>query len=158
MKNFLMQIILHFLYRGIKVLNGKDTLITQELKRLPNYYKIKLETDLVDARKLCIEIVDGKVKKIKDENQKFDITIKFKDKDLAFKVLTGQKGIASAYSEHSFILYGNIYEAMGVTRILEQVEGYLFPKFINKKILKEPVEREISIFKTYLLCLFKFNN
>ena len=158
MKNFLMQIILHFLYRGIKVLNGKDTLITQELKRLPNYYKIKIETDLVDARKLCIEIVDGKVKKIKDENQKFDITIKFKDKDLAFKVFTGQKGIASAFSEHDFVLYGNIYEAMGITRVLEQVEGYLFPKFINKKILKEPVEREISIFKTYLLCLFKFKN
>ena len=153
MKNFLMKIILHFLYRGIKVLNGRDALISEEIKRLSNNYKIKLETDLKNAKKLCIEINNGKVKKVKDEN-KFDLIIKFKNKDLAFKVLMGMKGIAQAYAEHYFVLYGNIYEAMRLTRILEQVEGYLFPKLINKKILKEPVDREISIFKTYLLCLF----
>ena len=29
MKNFIMKIILHFMYRGIKVLNGRDSVITE---------------------------------------------------------------------------------------------------------------------------------
>ena len=155
MKNFLMKIIMHFLYRGIKVLNARDSLITNEIKALPNNYKIKLETDLNNAKKLCLEINNKKINKIKDDNNiKYNLIIKFKNKDLAFKVFMGAKGISQAYAEHYFVLYGNIYEAMRITRILEQVEGYLFPKIISKKILKAPVEREVSILKTYFLCLF----
>ena len=152
-----MKIILHFLYKGIKVLSEVDSQIKKDIKFLPSYYKIKLETDLNNPLALCLMIIDGKVQRIKKKNNdnNFDLIIKFKHNDLAFKVLMGKKSIANAYSEHSFQLFGNICEAMVFTRILERVEGYLFPKFINKKILKEPIEREISMIKTYILCLFK---
>ena len=38
-----MKIILHFMYRGIKVLNGRDSVITRELKALPNGYTIRID-------------------------------------------------------------------------------------------------------------------
>ena len=153
MKNFIMKIILYFLYRGIKVLNGRDSEITKEIKQLPNGYTIKICTDLVKARSIIIQIFDGKVKKIKT-SQNIDLEIVFKNKKLAYKTFTGKVSIARAYAEHYFQMYGNIYLAMGVTRILERVEGYLFPKCISKHCLKRPFKREISMFKTYLLCIF----
>ena len=153
MKNFLMRIILHFLYKGIKILNNRDSYITNDIKNLPDNYKIKIETNLKNGKCLCIQKDGNKIKKTKNEGD-FNLIIKFKNKNLAYQVLLGKVSIADAFAKHYFVLYGNIYEAMAVTRILERAEGYLFPKFINKKILKEPIEREISFFKTYLLCLF----
>ncbi|MBE7074364.1 MAG: hypothetical protein E7376_00030 [Clostridiales bacterium] len=153
MKNFIIKIILHFLYKGIKVLNGRDSVITSEIKAIPNNYKIKIETDLKKPLVLCIQIKDRKVIKISNDGN-FDLVIRLKNSDLAFKVFTGQLSISTAYAEHYFQLFGNIYQAMGVTRILERVEGYLFPKFINKKCVKKPFRREISMLKTYLLCIF----
>ena len=151
MKNLIMKIILHFLYRGIKVLNGRDSEITNEISMLPNGYTISIQTDINKPKELCFKIVDNKIKKCKKSIP--DLQIVFKNKDLAFKTFTGKIGIANAYAMHYFQMFGNIYIAMGVTRILERVEGYLFPKCITNKCLKSPVQREISMFKTYILCI-----
>lgn len=148
-----MKIILHFLYRGIKVLNGRDSLITDELKSLPNGYSVKILTDINRPKELCFQVLNGKIKKLKN-CQNADLVIVFKNKTLAYKTFTGKISIANAYAQHYFQMFGNIYLAMGVTRILERVEGYLFPKCINKKCLKRPFKREISMFRTYLLCIF----
>lgn len=153
MKNYIMKIILHFLYRGIKVLNGRDSLITNEIASLPNNYTIQISTDLYNAKIICFKVQDGKIIKVKKPIN-VDLKIVFKNKDLAFKVFTGQISIANAYAQHYFQMFGNIYLAMGITRILERVEGYLFPKAINKKCVKRPFKREISMFKTYILCIF----
>ncbi|MDY2696129.1 MAG: hypothetical protein SOV27_03085 [Eubacteriales bacterium] len=153
MKNFIMKIILHFMYRGIRVLNGRDSVITRELKALPNGYTIRIDTDINNAKSICIQILDGKVKKIKKPD-KVDLAIIFKNKQLAYKIFMGKISIAQGYAEHYFQMFGNIYLAMGVTRILERVEGYLFPKCINKNCLKRPFKREISLFRTYILCIF----
>jgi len=157
MKNLLMKIVMHFLYKGIKVLNGRDSIITNEINSLPNGYKVKLSTDIIKPKCKCFAVITKnnkrKVVKVKNEGV-FDLEIKFKNKNLAFKVFMGQKSIAEAYSEHYFQMFGNIYIAMGVTRIMERVEGYLFPKFINKKLLKRSFKKQISMFRIYLLCLF----
>ena len=159
-----MKIILCFLYRGIKVLNGKDTQITEEINSLPNNYTIKISTDLYNAKQICFKVENNKktkngkvIKKCKNI-EKCDLEIRFKNKNLAFKVFSGQKSISDAYAEHYFQMFGNIYLAMGVTRIIERTEGYLFPKFITAKCLKRPIKRQISMFKTYALCLFKGGN
>ena len=152
MKNLIMKILLHFLYRGIKVLNGRDSEITKEISRLPNGYTISILTDLHKSIELCFKIVDNKIKKCK-KGTKSDLQIVFKNKDLSFKTFTGKIGISNSYAMHYFQMFGNIYIAMGVTRILERVEGYLFPKCITNKCLKSPVQREISMFKTYILCI-----
>lgn len=153
MKNFIMNIILHFMYRGIKVLNKRDSVITKELKALPNGYTIRIDTDIKKAKSICIKIENGKIKKIK-KIQMVDLAIVFKNKQLAYKTLTGKVSIAEGYAKHYFQMLGNIYLAMGVTRILERIEGYLFPKCISKNCLKRPFKREISLFRTYLLCIF----
>ena len=157
MKNLLMKIIMHFLYKGIKVLNGRDSVISKEIMALPNNYRIKLSTDINKPKCKCFAVTTKnnkrKIVKVKNEGT-FDLEIRFKNKNLAFKVFMGKKSIADAYSEHYFQMFGNIYTAMGITRIMERVEGYLFPKFINKKLLKRPFKREISMIRTYLLCLF----
>ncbi len=153
MKNFILKIILWFLYRGIKVLNGRDSLVTREIKNLPENFTIKISSDIKHGKYVCFKINSGKVVKTKYAD-KIDLQIIFKDKNLAYRVFTGKLSIMEAYAEHCFIMQGNIYIAMGVTRILERVEGYLFPNKIRKRCLSKPFKREISMFKTYLLCLF----
>lgn len=154
MKKLILKIILFFLYKGIKVLYKRDSEITDEINSLPNNYVVKISTNLTKKTYICFSINNGKIKRLK-KSEKYDLEIVFKNTKLAFNVFSGKVSISDAYSMHYFQLFGNIYESMKVTRIMERVEGYLFPKFICNKILKKPFNREISIFKTYLLCIFR---
>ena len=98
MKNFFMKIILHFLYKGIKVLNKRDSFVAENISKLPNNYKIKLETDLENGKTLCLQKCNKKITKVKNEGS-FDLVIKFKNKNLAYKVLMGKVGIADAFAK-----------------------------------------------------------
>ena len=80
---------------------------------------------------IAIEKTEKGLKKRK-EIRKGDIVITFKSLDLAFKVITGQKGLCQSYAEHDFMLDGNIYDTMGFTRIVELVEAHLFSKKRSK--------------------------
>jgi hypothetical protein len=69
---------------------------------------------------------------------------------MAFRVFTGRMGIAGAYAAHAFSLRGNINETMGVVRIVDLVESYLFPKFLTRHILKEIPEKQYPTALVYL--------
>ena len=51
---------------------------------------------------------------------------------------------------HAFILKGNINEAMGIVRVVDLVEGYLFPRFMSRRILKEVPRKRVPALVVYL--------
>ncbi len=154
MKETICKIFAHFLYRGMKVLYKRDERVREEINNIKVGTCFVLKYGLEkDAKFTAIaKTPDGlkKQKEIKDTN----IVITFKTLDLAFKVMTGQKGLSKSYSEHDFILKGSINECMGFVRIVELVMAHLLPKKMLKKILREVPNRSISMFKTYVCALF----
>lgn len=77
------------------------------------------------------------------------MTIEFRNIDAAFLVLSGQIGVAQAYSQHRFTLRGGIADCMSFVQCVEIIEAYLFPGFIAKKILKAIPKKEISPVSVY---------
>ena len=78
-----------------------------------------------------------------------DILIRFKSARDAFYVFTGQMGVATAYAQHRFTVRGNVSETMGFVRCVDLAEGYLFPPFRAKSILKELPEKQLSSLRLY---------
>jgi len=62
-----------------------------------------------------------------------DLTVVMKNLESAFLMMTAQIGTSQAYAQHRLQVEGDIVNAMVLTRCLNSVEAYLFPKFISKK-------------------------
>ena len=138
----------------MKVLAKKDERVQKELDQIQDGTCFVLKFDVKDnASFIAIEKKNGTLQKRKTINTG-DTIITFKSLDLAFKVMTGGKGLSQSYAEHDFILQGNINECMVFTRIVELVEAHLFPKKLCAKILREVPKRKISLVSAYILAIF----
>lgn len=154
MKNTICKIFAYFLYREMKVLYEKDERVKKEIDQMKMGACFVLKFELKDdASFIAIEKTEKGLKKRK-QIQPGDTVITFKSLDLAFEVITGQKGLCASYAQHDFMLDGSIYDTMAFTRVVELVEAHLFPKKVCKKILREVPERKISMLSAYVLAIF----
>ncbi len=143
-------IVLQVLYRAIRVLSHCDSRIRQELLDLPQGQTVKLSVSPAEtSRNLTFTVSGGTVHRA-DKTAAADIHIVFKNEAMAFRVFTGRMGISGAYAAHTFTLRGNINQTMGVVRIVDMVEGYLFPRFMTRRILKEIPKKELPTLAVYL--------
>jgi hypothetical protein len=141
-------LVLQVLYRAIRVLARCDSRVRQELSDLPEGLTVRFSVSpQADSRFLCFEIANGTIKKSKKQP---DIHIIFKNEAMAFRVFTGRMGVAGAYAAHAFILRGNINQAMGIVRVVDLAEGYLFPRFISSHILTDVPEKQVPSLVVYL--------
>lgn len=154
MKNLICKIFAHFLYREMKVLHKRDERVKKEIDQMKIGSCFVLKFDLKEkASFIAIEKTEKGLRKRK-EIKNGDTVITFKSLDLAFKVITGQKGLCQAYAEHDFMLEGSIFDTMAFTRVVELVEVHLFPKKVCEKILREVPKRRICMFSAYVLAFF----
>ncbi len=66
-----------------------------------------------------------------------DLKVDIKSLKAAVRMILAQLGIARAYAYRRIAIEGNTVDAMVLTRILDRVEAYLFPRFLSKNILKQ---------------------
>ena len=143
-------IVLRVLFRAIRVLSHCDSRIRQELLDLPQGQTVKLSVSPAErSRSLTFTVSDGTIRR-SDKAARPDIHIVFKNEAMAFRVFTGRMGISGAYAAHAFTLRGNINQTMGVVRIVDMVEGYLFPRFMTRRILKDIPKKELPTLAVYL--------
>lgn len=143
-------IVLQVLFRAIRVLSRCDSRIRQELLALPQGQTVKLSVSPHEkSRSLTFTVAGGTVCKASRDSAP-DIHIVFKNEAMAFRVFTGRMGISGAYAAHAFTLRGNINETMGIVRIVDLVEGYLFPRFMTRRILKEIPAKQLPTLAVYL--------
>lgn len=145
-KAIISKIVLFFLGRGIQTLYKQDSMIRHEIMGWKENFVIQITTQNHE--------VDWKIKKengklVRTKSEAIDLSISFKSIDILFKLVTGRLGVAQAYAEHRFLLKGEIKDAMSFVRVIDRTEGYLFPKFMTKGILKQIPKREKSIVKIY---------
>lgn len=149
----MIKFILNILIRAIKVGLKYDNNIKTDFLCVPNGFVIKINI-LPDNIFVMLKFENNKLIKLKDFSQTPDLIIEFKDKKSATNVLLGKTSLADSFCEHRIKVYGNINIAMAITRIVNTVECYLFPKFIYGKLFNPPPQLEVNNAKFYLVLLF----
>ena len=146
-KEKISRVVLFFLYRATKVLAKEDSKIMREFQSWENGLSVAINCALNGPALYLIKNGNklAKVKKL----EKADIDITFKSLDAAFLVLTGQIGISRAYSEHRFMLTGDISKTMSLVRAIDITEAYLFPSIMSKRIIKALPKKERSSLAIY---------
>lgn len=153
MKKAILTLILEVLYRALRVLERRDGSVARELNQLPEGACVRIRTALMpDAPQLSVVRRNGRLRKT-DARAEAHIEIAFKSLSGAFEVFTGCASIGQAYCAHRFVLRGNINETMCLVRAIETAEGYLFPRFWNRRILKHPVKKQLPSLTVYALAL-----
>jgi len=154
MKRLLAKIILWFLGRGLEAAAKLDPVVKKEINSWKDSSVIIISINDFGPTLGLIKEKDRlkavKVKELKNP----ELAIYFKNIEAALLVLTGQTGIARAFSEHRFSVRGDIGFSMSFVRVLYIVESYLFPKFITNKILKQQPKKGSTRFRIYLSVLF----
>ena len=154
MERKIAEMILYFLYGGLKELSAYDDRIKKEVKnwRPGMIYALKCGPDGPD---LYIRKGEYGLEKLEPSIQEAsDVCIQFKSFAHAFCVLTGRQSVEKAYAQHNVTLHGNVADTMSFARCVDLIEAYLFPKIIAKRILKEVPGKQISSFIIYGKILF----
>ena len=134
------------LCRALKYLSRRDSKLKDEAARWPKGKTLKLE--IPGARGFTLT-GDGDGFHFLPRDAKGDVVVRFKSPADAFRVFTGQIGVAQAYGEHRFVVKGNLSLALAFTRCVDRVEGYLFPSILAKRILKRLPKKEVSSARVY---------
>ena len=135
-------VVFFFLWRAFKALYRCDSRVKAELDSWP------------DGPHLAVKrTADGPVR-VKSDFENAEVDVRFKSLDSAFKLATGRLGVAQAYAQHRFYLYGDIAITMSFVRCVDIIEGYLFPSFITRHILKGAPVKEQSSLAVYRKVLF----
>ncbi|MFR5025816.1 MAG: SCP2 sterol-binding domain-containing protein [Evtepia gabavorous] len=127
------------LFRALKFLSCRDSRVKEEACRWPQGKTLRLE--IPGARGFTVTGTEKGFRKLPQDTPG-DVTIRFKSPDDAFRVFTGQIGIAQAYAQHRFTLRGNMGLAMPFVRCVDIAEGYLFPAVLARRILKRRPKRK----------------
>ena len=153
----MIKFILNILIRAMKVGLKYDENIKNDFSTLPNGYVVKINI-LPKNIAVSFKFENNKITKIKNvENLKYNLLVEFKDEKSAKKVLFGKMSLATAFCEHRIKVYGNLNNAIALTRIINLIECYLFPKFIYAKLFSPIPEMKVHKLKFYFMLLFGGN-
>lgn len=151
MRQLIIRIILEVLFRGLCVLYREDSRVKKELDAYPNGYRFCFLISQTPLS-LSFEKREGGLKKV--SGTKGDLVILFKGVRAAFLVFCGLSSVPQAYAQHRFVLKGCVHEGLGLVRCIAYAEGYLFPKFMLRRILERIPEKELPSRKVYGKILF----
>lgn len=140
--------VLQVLFRGFRVLYRQDDRIKKEIDSWEKGLTLKLECGPGGSVLAFCQDREYGIRKI-PAAQHAAITMRFKSIEGAFRVLSGQLGVADAYAAHLFTLEGDIFQAMSFVRCVDLLEAYLFPGFMSKRILKEVPDKRMCSFLVY---------
>ncbi len=149
----MIKLILKLLMRAIKVGIKLDSSVLTDFKCLPENYIIKI-TVLPNNISVAAVCKNNDIIVLKEIPKTADLLVEFKDEKSAINCLLGKCSLATAFCEHRIKIYGNINNAMAVTRIVNTIETYLFPKFITTKLFTPLPQLETNKCKFYINLLF----
>ncbi len=126
---------LFILGRGFQSLALRDEVVKQEVDSWEESFSVLLEV-LPRGPYLLLQKRNGKLRMVGLRSDDADLVISFKTLGSALLIFTGRMSTPQAYAEHRMSVKGDLARAMSLTRCLNQVQFYLFPAFIARRILK----------------------
>lgn len=154
-KRKIASIVFFFLGRGLKAAYKLDESVRKEFEGFPEGAVIRMKIE-PSGPALAFLVDKGKLYTMSGEKAascKPYIDILFKNVDGALQVLLAQAGIAEAYCQHRMLVVGDVYQTIGIIRVMDKVENYLFPGFIAKKLLVRRPPKAVSSARIYLKVL-----
>ena len=145
---------LRVVHAALVELYGLDSRVRDEFDRMPEGMSYALQTGHA-APELYVQWTGGKLLNLK-KIEKPTCALRLKSTGISFRMFTGQMGLAQAYAQHAFSMQGEIADVMRLARLVNLVEGYLFPKFITKHILTDIPALQVNPLRVYgrVLCGF----
>ncbi|MBU2510331.1 hypothetical protein KJ966_03300 [bacterium] len=134
-KKMVVRTVLFVLGRAMQSASKYDVEIKRELAVLPDNLRIQMQI-LPSGPCMTVVTQNGKLKYLGQKPMEADMIVIYKNLESAFMLFTAQKGIAKSYAEHRLSLRGDLSYAMVFTRCIIIIQGYLFPKIINNRIMK----------------------
>lgn len=147
-------IVLRVVHAALVELYALDSRVRAEFDRMPEGMSYALQTGH-DAPELYVQWKGGKLLNLK-KIEKPTCALRLKSTGISFRMFTGQMGLAQAYAQHAFSMQGEIADVMRLARLVNLVEGYLFPKFITKHILTDIPALQVNPLRVYGLVLCGF--
>ncbi len=85
--------------------------------------------------------------------------LRIKSLPLAFRLFTGQMGLAQAYAWHAFTVQGDLAAVMAFARLVNIVEAYLFPRVITRRLMTDIPRLQANPLRVYgrIACGFATN-
>ena len=155
-------IVLRVVHAALVELQKQDTRVADEFARMPEGLSYSIYTGHA-ASVLHVIWQNGKLKRVRSL-EKATCTLHIKSVPLAFRLFTGQMGLAQAYARHAFTMGGEVADVMRLARLVNLVESYLFPKIITCHIMTDVPETEVNFLKAYariargfLTCKYKLS-
>lgn len=140
-------VVLRVVHAALVELYALDIRVRDEFNRMPEGLSYALQTGY-KAPVLYVQWKDGRLHHLK-ELEKPTCALRLKSKGISFRMFTGQMGLAQAYAQHAFSMQGEIADVMRLARLVNLVEGYLFPKFITKHILTDIPTLQVNPLRVY---------
>ncbi len=75
--------------------------------------------------------------------------LRIKSLPLAFRLFTGQMGLAQVYAWHAFSVQGDLSQVMQLARLVNLVEACLFPRFITKQLMTDIPPLQVNPLRVY---------
>ena len=123
--------------KGLQAASRLDKLTVKEVEQLPAGFAVTLE---VFPGKLAVswKKEGGSMKYLGLKSlENPDLRVIIKNRKSALRMILAQLGIAKAYAQRRIAVEGNTVYAMVMTRMLDRVEAFLFPRFLSKNLLKQ---------------------
>lgn len=136
LKSSVSSVVLFILGRGLQSASKHDPDVIKELEAMEDGTSIIMNI-MPKGPKMCLIKDKGRIYYKGGKMEDADLVINFKNIECAFMMFTAQVGTAKAYAEHRMSVKGDLAKAMILIRCLNILEGHLFPKIINKRILKQ---------------------
>lgn len=154
LKKCVCAIVFFVLGRALQSASKHDIDIKKEISVWRDGFKIKMFIS-PNGPSMLLEKKGNRLKYVGAKNEEADLVINYKNIECAFMVLTPQKGIPQAFAEHRMSVVGYLGDAMIFTRCINIVLCYLYPRFINKRLLRRvpslDLKKQLNRFVIYLL-------
>jgi len=131
-----------------------DDRAKQEVQALPDDYTIQMEV-APNGPYMSIKKVNGRIKYLGQEKIDADLSIVFRNIEMAFKMMTTQISFPALYCQCGLGVKGDVSHTMIFYRFSNIVQSYLFPKIIAQRVLKRVDEMNLEKFKNRLMIYAK---
>lgn len=155
--------VLRVVHAALVELQKQDARVAAEFARMPEGLSYSIYTGH-HGPVLHVQWQGGKLRRLRALS-KASCTLHIKSMPLAFRLFTGQMGLAQAYAAHAFTMAGEVADVMRLARLVNLVEAYLFPNIINRRIMTDIPKPQVCFLRTYarvawgfLTCKYRFSN
>ncbi len=151
-KNKFCNLIYICLCRGMAGLYKLDKEIRSEFDALPHGFRVNLGILPYGTYIGIIRTASG-VRIKKGGFSEAELCVNFKTVKACKKVMLARQSVAQSFCRHEIIVGGDIAQAMGLVRIINKTECYLFPRIMTKRILPK-IKKEVCTLRVYCKVLF----